>query len=128
MNIDNAINRFSNLHPITKEDQELFECAVDCMKFARDFLPLNASPDRMKHALNLLNSLEYVFSNVKSKEHTQQVKDSLKEILANKLCISESDHDWECCGITTAGTDYICKKCHACKTIPIEYHDLHVTI
>lgn len=67
MNIDDAINRLSNCHPITQEDKEVFEYAVDCMKFTRDFLPLEASPERMKHALNLLNSLEYVFRNTKTR-------------------------------------------------------------
>lgn len=59
MNINDAINRLSNCSPITKEDEEVFNIAVDCMKFARDFFPLNATPDRMEQALNLLNSLEY---------------------------------------------------------------------
>lgn len=127
MNIDDVINRLSNLHPITKEDEEMFKCAVDCMKFARDFFPLDATPERMKHALNLLNSLEYMFNNANKKDHIQQIKDSLKETLATKLCVSESDHEWECCGISTAGTDYICKKCYARKTYPAEYHELSIT-
>jgi hypothetical protein len=63
MNINDAIDRLSNCHPITKEDEEAFNLAVDCMKFARDFLPLNATPERMEHALNLLNALEYVLKN-----------------------------------------------------------------
>lgn len=60
MDINEAINRLSNCHPITKEDEEAFSLAVDCMKFARDFIPLYATPERMKHAINLLNALEYV--------------------------------------------------------------------
>lgn len=63
MNIDDAIIRLKCCHPITEEDKEIFECAIHCMEFTRDFLPLDASPDRMKHALNLMNSLEYVFNN-----------------------------------------------------------------
>lgn len=129
MNIDDVINRFSSCHPITKEDEEMFKYAVDCMKFTRDFLPLEASPERMKHALNLLNSLEYIFGNTKTKDHTQQVKDVLKEELSNKPCISESDHEWECCGISTAGTDYRCKKCGAHKSYTHDYNNnISVTI
>ena len=64
MNIDKAIDRLSNCHPITEEDKEVFECAVNCMEFARDFLPLNATPERMQHAINLLNSLEYIRSRI----------------------------------------------------------------
>lgn len=63
MNIDDAIIRFKKYHPITEEDKEAFECAISCMEFTRDFLPLDASPDRMEHALNLVNSLEYIFKN-----------------------------------------------------------------
>ena len=59
MNIDEAIKKFSSYHPITMEDKAAFDIAIDCMKFTKDFLPLNATPERMEHALNLLNSLEY---------------------------------------------------------------------
>lgn len=62
MNINDAIDRLSNCHPITKEDVEAFDIAVDCMKFARDFIPLKATPERMEHALNLLNALEYALN------------------------------------------------------------------
>lgn len=48
---------------------------------------------------------------------------SLKEALINKMCIEESDHEWECCGVSTVGTDYRCKKCGAYKTYPIEHND-----
>lgn len=58
--IDGAIEMLSHAHPITKEYEEAFRCAVECMKFTRDFLPLNATPERMKHALNLLNAIEYI--------------------------------------------------------------------
>ena len=61
MDINEAIDRLSNCHPITKEDEEVFSLAVDCMKFARDFIPLDSTPERMKHAINLFNALEYVF-------------------------------------------------------------------
>lgn len=68
MRIDEAIDRFSSYHPITREDEDAFDTAIDCMKFTRDFFPLNATPERMEHALNLLNSLEYALRNVEVKE------------------------------------------------------------
>ena len=68
MYIDEAIKKFSSYHPITREDEDAFNIAIDCMKFTRDFLPLNATPDRMKHALNILNAMEYVFNNEKIRE------------------------------------------------------------
>lgn len=68
MNIDDAIDRLSNCHPITKEDEEVFNIAINCMEFTKDFLLLDASPERMKQALHLLNSFEYALSNTKTKE------------------------------------------------------------
>lgn len=54
--------------------------------------------------------------------------DSLKETIANKMCVEESDHDWECCSISSIGVSYICKKCGAYKTYPCECHPQYVTI
>lgn len=64
MSIEEAINRLCNARPVLKEDEETFRIAVDCMRFTADFLPLEATPERMKHALNLLNSIEYVAGNI----------------------------------------------------------------
>lgn len=36
----------------------------------------------------------------------------------NKMCQSESDHEWECTGMSTGGTTYICRKCYARKIVP----------
>jgi hypothetical protein len=51
-----------------------------------------------------------------------------KVAFANKMCQSESDHEWECTGIGTGGTTYTCKKCHASKIIPMKYDELSATI
>ena len=40
------------------------------------------------------------------------------DTITNKICQSESDHEWECTGMSTAETTYICRKCHARKTVP----------
>lgn len=37
----------------------------------------------------------------------------------NLICKSESDHQWECCGISTAGSTYRCKICGEHKSVPI---------
>lgn len=58
--VDEAIEMLSNSHPVTKEYTAAFCLAVECMKFTRDFLPLNATPERVKHALNLLNAIEHI--------------------------------------------------------------------
>ena len=40
------------------------------------------------------------------------------EYVTNKICKSESDHERVCCGVSTEGSSYICKKCFAYKNIP----------
>lgn len=39
-----------------------------------------------------------------------------KEALVNKVCVEESDHEWECTGVSTEGLHYTCRKCRACRT------------
>jgi hypothetical protein len=43
-----------------------------------------------------------------------------EESLANKVCKSESDHEWECCGISTGGSTYRCRICGTYKTEPVK--------
>ena len=42
----------------------------------------------------------------------------INDVTTNKICRSEFDHQWECIGMSTAGSNYICRKCFARKTIP----------
>ena len=63
------------------------------------------------------------------KKQLNDVKDSSStETFVNKVCASEKDHEWECCGISTEGTDFRCKNCGAHKTVLSDYHPLSVTI
>lgn len=50
---------------------------------------------------------------------TESVNDLSTHII--KKCESESDHEWEGCSISTTEINYICKKCGARKTIPMDY-------
>lgn len=50
--------------------------------------------------------------------------DYLKEVQSNQICKSEEDHHWECHSISTAGSDYVCKKCHTHKFVPLETKSL----
>ena len=45
----------------------------------------------------------------------------------NKICQTEEDHQWVCCGISTAGSTYRCKVCGEHKSVPIGRQD-NVTI
>ena len=38
--------------------------------------------------------------------------------LTNKICESEKDHEYECCGMSTEGSSYMCKKCGKYKFEP----------
>ena len=54
----------------------------------------------------------------KAPERGQRIRcNPIDDAFTNKMCQSESDHDWECTGISTAGTDYMCRKCYARKTV-----------
>lgn len=55
--------------------------------------------------------------------------ESIKKVVTNKICQSESDHEWECTGVSTAGTTYKCKKCHVTKTYPCNFNsEFSITI
>ena len=55
----------------------------------------------------------------KTPERRQRAKcNPIDDAAANKTCQSESDHEWERIGMSTVGTDYMCGKCYARKTVP----------
>lgn len=49
-------------------------------------------------------------------------KDNIDKYVATKetntICKSDLDHEWECCGMSTEGSDYRCKKCGKYKRVP----------
>ena len=75
VSLDDAINRLSNCNPLTKEDEQIFSIAVECMKFTKEFLPLNASPERMREAINFLNAIEYILNNNDTKSKMSSMLD-----------------------------------------------------
>lgn len=55
----------------------------------------------------------------KTPERGQRAKcNPIDDAVVNKMCQSESDHEWECTGISTAGITYTCRKCYAQKVVP----------
>lgn len=60
----------------------------------------------------------------RKKEYNELIK---SHKTTNKICQSEEDHQWECCGISTGGSTYRCKICGEYKTVPIERSD-NITI
>ena len=74
---------------------------------------------------------EQMYTSAYRRKHPKPIKvvdDVFDSVVANKRCKSEEDHEWECCGISTAGTDYVCKKCYSHKTIPVDFQPISVTI
>ena len=45
----------------------------------------------------------------------------------NKICKSDSDHQWECCGVSTGGSTYRCKICGKIKHEPVEFQSGIIT-
>lgn len=58
------------------------------------------------------------------KVETNPIDDS---IATNKICQSEKDHQWICCGISTVGITYYCAICGKHKTEPVKSQE-NVTI
>ena len=73
ISIDDAIQRLKSFTPITEEDKATFETAVNALNFAKDFVGMN--PERMKHAMDLMDALEYIVDKSITKN---TYKDALK--------------------------------------------------
>ena len=56
------------------------------------------------------------------------IGESIK-VVTNKICGTESDHEWECIGVSTAEFTFRCKKCYATKTYPCNFNsEISITI
>lgn len=56
-----------------------------------------------------------------TKKRNKKYRDLFKSHTAiNKICETEEDHQWECCGMDTGGSTYRCKICGEHKTVPIK--------
>ena len=56
------------------------------------------------------------------------IDESIK-VVTNKICETESDHEWECIGVSTAEFTFRCKKCYATKTYPCNFNsEISITI
>lgn len=67
-----------------------------------------------------IKRMTWLFNNTVCQKFIKNINvDSVDSSFAVKMCQSESDHEWECCGISTGGTSYICKKCRTRKVYPI---------
>ena len=78
-----------------------------------------------KHFIDMMTSTFDSTVNEKFKKTFDEQMEDVKKVAnetpyANVRCVSDADHEWECCGISTAGSDYRCKKCGVHKTIPID--------
>lgn len=65
--------------------------------------------------------LEYMaqaFDNTVCDKFKDDITKYLPTKVTNKVCESEEDHEWECCGMSTEGSSYRCKKCGKYKFEP----------
>lgn len=75
----------------------------------------------------LIENITVLFNNAINERFQKTFDDALEDVkkICNDAphavvqCISEVDHEWECCGISTEGTHYRCKKCNAHKIYPV---------
>jgi hypothetical protein len=72
--------------------------------------------------------LEYYRETNKKSDSSKQGRETFVDQVVNGVCKSESDHEWECCGIGTDGSTFRCKKCGAYKKYPFEYQPLSITM
>jgi hypothetical protein len=49
-------------------------------------------------------------------EQMEDVKKVVDDAFTNKKCEPDTDHEWECTGVSTEGIHYTCKKCYAHAT------------
>lgn len=75
---------------------------------------------------NDITKARAVFLEYMAQAFDDTVRDKFKDDIAkhmltketNKTCKSEEDHEWECCGMSTVGSSYVCKKCGEYKFEP----------
>ena len=82
--------------------------------------------DARKHFIDMMTfAFDSTVNERFQKTFDEQMKDVKKvvdnDVHAIKLCVSEVDHDWECCGLSSGGYEYRCRKCGARKTFPLSY-------
>lgn len=87
-----------------------------------------------KHFIDMMTFAFDSTVNEKLKKTFDEQMEDVKRVVdetpyANVRCMSDVDHEWECTGMSTAGTTYHCKKCYATKTIPANFdNNIIVTI
>lgn len=76
----------------------------------------------MKHLVGgVLNGTRSVIRRHRSVGKEQRAKCSpIDDTFTNKMCQSESDHEWKFIGLFTVGVNYRCRKCGIRKTISWE--------
>lgn len=76
--------------------------------------------DIAKARAEFVERMTRAFDDTVCEKFTDDITKYLPTKETNTICKSEEDHEWECCGVSTVGTDYRCKKCYAHKSVPYE--------
>ena len=56
------------------------------------------------------------------------IDDNSTETLINKMCVEESDHEWEWASASTVENRFRCKKCGAYRIYPCDYNITTTTL
>lgn len=94
------------------------------MKHERYFIKIEESEiyfntsDISKVRLELIERMTKNFDDAICEKFEDDITKYLAIKATNKICQSEEDHEWECCGISNVGCNYRCKKCGAYKMEP----------
>lgn len=74
--------------------------------------------DITKARAEFVECMARAFDDAVCDKFTDDITKYLATKETNKACKSDDNHEWECCGIDTYGSQYVCKKCYLCKCEP----------
>jgi hypothetical protein len=77
--------------------------------------------DIAKARSEFVERMTQVFDNAVCDKFTDDTTKYLATKATNKICESDSDHQWECCGVSTGGSTYMCRICGKTKHEPAKY-------
>jgi hypothetical protein len=74
--------------------------------------------DIVKARVEFVERMTRAFNDAVCDKFKDDITKYLTTKVTNQICQSDFDHEWECCGVSTNGSNYRCKKCYAHKFMP----------
>lgn len=90
------------------------------------YINANNIIDARKHFIDMMT---FAFDSTVNEQFQKTFDDALENVekicsdipYAVVQCVSDVDHDWECCGLSSGGDEYRCRKCGIRRTFPLSY-------